>query len=398
MRKSSTTAKKVKERQITCFDRAAEIASFYGFLGAHKIQVSPADLRKAKLFKDAQKSIFGTILEDKISLTRDIIEKKYSEHPQPLMLYYGGPTAEDKHHMFNMDVSGNPKSIADALIIESCYVIVKEAYPDYELSVMLNTVGDRESASKFTREFQAFLKRNWAYIPNKSKKLVKKNVLEFWNIEVEPGDERFQSIKDQAPTTLSFLSEESRKHFKEVLEYIEVLKIPYTIEHSIIGGRGLSNETVFHIEAATQKGQKTILAFGGRYNGLSKKAWGKKDIPTVFGVIMLPDACKAKDLQKVTVEPQCKVRFFFIQLSFDAKLKSLKVLEILRKAKVPVHQSLSKDKFTGQIAIAEQMDITHLIIMGKKEAMEDSITIRDMNNRVQVTIPIDEIIDYIAKL
>lgn len=400
---------KKTNKKLTSFDKAAQIASFYGFMHAPDLTVTGVDERKAKSFKDAKKSLHGNVIDEKIALMRGVIDKAYAHLPQPLMLYYGGPRTESSYHMFNIEIVGNTKSIADALVIEGCYVIAKDVYPEYELCVYINTVGDHESIMKYGREVQNFIKKNSGVVPSKMKIAAKSNPYEFWKLATSVTDEKFTPIKPYLPTTLGFLSEDSKKHFKEVLEYLEVLKIPYSLEHAIMGARGLSAETVFHIEGTKKKGEKTILAYGGRANGLSRKAWGKKEIAEMYGVVMLPDACRLSKIQKsVTAEDKSlscgknnskkRISFFFMQLGFDAKLKSLQVLELLRVAGIPIHQSLSKDKTTGQIEQAEKMGITHLIIMGKKEAMENSVCIRDMETRVQVSVPIPDLTNYIAKI
>ena len=97
-------------------------------------------------------------------------------------------------------------------------------------------------------------------------------------------------------------------------------------------------------------------------------------------------------------EDKEKHNLFFIQLGFEAKLKSLHVLEMLRKAKLNTYQSLSKDKMAAQIAMAEKMNIPYVIIMGKKEAMENSVVVRNTNTRCQDTVALEDLVAYIKKL
>ena len=52
-----------------------------------------------------------------------------------------------------------------------------------------------------------------------------------------------------------------------------------------------------------------------------------------------------------------KPKIYFIQLGPEAKLKSLNIIEILRKAHIPIAQSLSKDSLGSQLAIAEKLAI-----------------------------------------
>ena len=87
-----------------------------------------------------------------------------------------------------------------------------------------------------------------------------------------------------------------------------------------------------------------------------------------------------------------------MQIGFEAKLKSLEVVEILRSAKIPTYQSLSKDKLSSQLQIAENLKIPFTIIMGQKEAVENSVIVRSMNTRSQETVPLPLLAKYLAKL
>ncbi len=67
-------------------------------------------------------------------------------------------------------------------------------------------------------------------------------------------------------------------------------------------------------------------------------------------------------------------------------------MEILRKANIPVYQSLSKDKLTSQIAQAEKMKVSYILLMGMKEALENSIVVRNTTTRSQETILIQDLV------
>ena len=89
---------------------------------------------------------------------------------------------------------------------------------------------------------------------------------------------------------------------------------------------------------------------------------------------------------------------FRSQLGFEAKLKSLHVIDILRHAKISVHQNLSKDSLGAQLSSAEEMNIPYAIIFGQKEAIDGNVIIRDMKKHTQDVIKIDELCEYIRKL
>ena len=82
----------------------------------------------------------------------------------------------------------------------------------------------------------------------------------------------------------------------------------------------------------------------------------------------------------------------------EAKLKSLNVIEILRKAHVPIAQSLSKDSLGTQLAIAEKLQIPYTLIFGVKEAIDESVIVRNMSNRSQETVKISKLLEYLKNL
>jgi histidyl-tRNA synthetase len=93
-----------------------------------------------------------------------------------------------------------------------------------------------------------------------------------------------------------------------------------------------------------------------------------------------------------------KPKFYFIQIGLDAKLKSLNVIEILRKAHIPIMQSLSKDTLSQQLGMAEKSGAPYALIFGQKEALEGSVIVRNMTLHAQDTIKLDKLLDYIKEM
>lgn len=390
--------------------KAESMAKHYGFNLFTNLSVEKQDLSKVKNFKDSKKLStsdknsplnFDNLLEEKIALMRAYMEKKMTDLPQPPMICYNGPLHGNPHFSgskgktFNIDIIGNPKSIADAIVIETAYVILKEHMldEDADLSIELNSIGDKDSFARFSREFSIFCRKHIGELPASWRQSLKKDPFSLFQCD----EETCSALIEEAPKPMSFLSEQSRDHFREVLEYVESLSLSYTINHSLIGSKHYSSGTIFRILKTNKQGKKEILAIGERYNTVSRKAWGKKEIPAI-GASILIDEKAAKQMKPKPQKKQQDARFYFIQLGFNAKLKSLSIIEMLRQANIAVHQSLSRDKITSQLAAAEKMAVPYILILGQKEAIEESVTVRHMNTRVQETIKIVELVTYLKKL
>ena len=97
---------------------------------------------------------------------------------------------------------------------------------------------------------------------------------------------------------------------------------------------------------------------------------------------------------RIMKEPQA----YFIQFGLEAKLKSLNIMEILRKAKFPVIQSISKDKLGAQLGAAEKLGVKYVMIFGQREALDNTVIVRNMENRSQDNVKIADLKEYIKKL
>lgn len=337
---------------------------------------------------------------------RAYIEQGMQNMPQPVMLYYYGPFfRHDKpqqgrfreFRQFGLEILGSSKSIADALIIKTVFIILEEAGAK-NLSVEINSIGDKECRSSYLKELVSYYKKNINKICNNCKKRLKENPLRMLDCK----DEKCASIKENAPESISFLCGSCKQHFKEVLEYLEEMEIPYHINKNLVRGLSYYTKTAFEISENTEEksglSNHFVFAGGGRYDYLAKNLGSKKEIPAVGVAVGVDRVVMASWYNKLSPRIIKKPKIYFIQLGFEAKLKSLNIIEILRKAKIPIFQSLSKDNLSAQLGIAEKLNIPYTIIFGQKEALENSVIVRNMANRSQETVSLKKLLDYLKKI
>jgi histidyl-tRNA synthetase len=178
--------------------------------------------------------------------------------------------------------------------------------------------------------------------------------------------------------------------------------IQYRVNNSLVRGLDYYSRTVFEVIKVDQgedgKEREITVTGGGRYDYLARMMGSKKDVPSVGTGL---------GIERIMMFPECKTlaprimkpaKVYFIQLGFEAKLKSLCIIEILRKARIPVSQSVTKDSLSAQLAIAEKLEIPYCIIFGQKEAMDNTVIVRDMKTHSQDTVKIDALSDYIRHL
>ncbi|KND47777.1 MAG: histidine--tRNA ligase [Parcubacteria bacterium C7867-006] len=381
--------------EIIC-DKVGEIAINYGFNVIKAPNITSDDLHKSKQFKEFD---HYNDVEEKVALTRWYMDKRMDLEAQPLAIHYkkplsGGPNKKKTNvETYGFEIMGSNRSTSESLILK-CVIAVLEELGYKDLFVDINSIGDRESIARFEREINSYFRKHAHTLPSKIKLDFKKNHYEI----LKNNPEEAKEFLKNAPQTVGSLSDVARLHLKEVLESVEAFNVAYKIKPNLVSNKHYASYTIFEIRQISDKKDEDgeLLAYGYRYNHLAKKLGGKREIPSIGATII---AKKNHSLaKKVIIKNIKKPKFYLVQLGNTAKLKALNVVELLRKNKIPVYHSITKDKITGQLNGAEYMKSTHVLIMGQKEAIENSMVVRNILNREQETVPIANLVEFLKNL
>lgn len=401
------------------FEKAQEIAVYYGFKPIETPVLEKEDVfvsaigegtdvidKEMYTFRGKGGDRLAVRPEYTAAVMRAYHELGFMNLPQPVMLYSYGPVFRHENpqrgrlrqfRQFNLEILGTTKSIADALVIRTLTTILEE-FGFKDLIVDINSMGDKETRPAFIKELTNYYKKHLEGLCKDCHERLKTNPLRLLDCK----NEQCQPFKENAPSSLSFLSNDARQHFKEVIQYLEEMGIQYRVNNALVRGLDYYSRTVFEVIKIDQdesgKEKDITITGGGRYDYLARMMGGKKDVPSVgtgLGIerIMMFPECK-KLMPRIMKPP----KVYFIQLGFEAKLKSLCIMEILRKAHIPVHQSVTKDSLGAQLAIAEKMEVPYCIIFGQKEAIDNTVIVRNMSTHSQDTVKIDALSDYIKHL
>lgn len=391
-------AKKEKTHLESVCDKIGEIAVHYGFTVVKAPNIINEDISKSRQFKDFD--YYGDALE-KIALTRWYMDQRLDLESQPLTIHYKKPFSgsqikkKNNTELYGFEIMGSSKSTSEALLLKCALSVLEECgYKD--LYVDINSIGDRESVGKFERELNSYYRKHASALPAKIRREFKKN---HYSI-LTANSAEIKDFLQNAPQPLGSLSEMSRLHFKEVLESVETFNVTYKIKPNILSNKLYAAGTAFEIrqlqEGRAGAATDELLAYGYRYNHLAKKIGGKREIPSVGITIMVKK--NPLTVKKVMIKNIKKPHFYLVQLGATAKLKALNIVEMLRRQKITVYHSITKDKITGQLSGAEYMKATHVLIMGQKEAIENSMVVRSISNREQETVLLTELPEYLKKL
>jgi histidyl-tRNA synthetase len=409
-------------------EKAKNIASYYGFKPIHTPHLEKLDLFTLGLGEATdvvEKQMYGIKIRggEKLVLRPEgtaPIVRAYLQHgmhtrPQPVMLYYQGfffrhekPQKGRRRelHQFGLEILGEQDAITDAIIVKTCLLILEEMGLK-PLQVHVNSIGDKECRKIYQKELTAYYRKNADNVCKDCKRRLKTNPLRLLDCK----EEKCIEIKSEAPQIINYLCDECTTHFKDFLEILDASEIPYYLDHYLVRGLDYYSRTVFEVfvekekkdskkddqeEPKEKETEKLALAGGGRYDALSN-ILSNKNIPAVGCAIGI-DRIISLVGEKSSLSPKEKpFKVFFIQLGSAAKYKSLNILESLRKSRISTSHSLSKDSLKSQLKIASKLRVKYALIFGQKEAMDETIIVRNMETASQETVPLDKLIDYLKK-
>ena len=398
------------------YETVASIADFYEFekietpileeaeLFSRGVGVA-TDIVKKEMFSLRTKG--GDLLamrpEGTAPIVRAYIEHGMHTRPQPLKLWYFGPFFRHERPQadrfrqlwqFGFEILGEQNPVRDAQIIQVVYAILQELGFKH-LIVEVNSIGDSQCRPYYKKLLANYFRSREISLCGDCKRRFRENVLRILDCK-EP---KCQPIKADAPQILDHLCDECRAHFKEVLEFLDAIDIPYHLDSSLVRGLDYYTKTVFEVfSEGDQKEERVLsaLAGGGRYDRLVKLLGGR-DTPACGVAGGIDRIIRRMKEQNMPMQEPKEAQIFLAQLGSLARRKSLKLMEQFRKAKLKMTESFGRDSLKAQLSRADRLGVQYALILGQKEALEGTVIIRSMKTGKQDTVKLTKVVEEMKK-
>jgi histidyl-tRNA synthetase len=271
---------------------------------------------------------------------------------------------------------GADRAIADAVLIRAIRALSSDI-AKVEGKLRINSMGDKETRARLARELGTFFRKRASVLPPECVECSRKDVF--------AAAEMLLNVEDHGmPSSTDHLSEASRKHFEGLLEYLEATETPYELAPDLMTRGGVWSETCFEVKAGDR-----VEAWGSRYHELAKLFW--KSAPSSVGAVIrvTPDTRAMIPAVKERSHP----RFVFVHIGDEAKRVSIQMADTLRHARIPMTQVLGVESLSEQMRLADVLNPRYLVIMGRKEALERSVILRERSTHSETFIPLDSLVD-----
>ena len=302
---------------------------------------------------------------------------------QPLFIWHTNIApgrAAQKKAVVQFHAFGSDHALADVVVIRALVALVRDLYHE-EPVVRVNSMGDRETRARYARELANFFKKRGGSLPEECVLRARHNVFEAAELVL------LSDCADELPAPSEHLSDASRKRFEDLLEYLEMTETPYEFARTLLSRASAWNDTCFELICGDRR-----VAWGSRYHELTRQMLGPTMSATgaVFHV-----ATNGSVVKKVAA---AKARFSFVHIGDEAKRISLRLAEDFRKARLPLIQNIGIQSLTEQFTLAERRNSPYLLIMGRKEALENTAILRNRATQEEYILPLEGIIEHLRAI
>jgi len=344
-------------------------------------------------FQDRGSSSLTLRPEGTASVCRAYLEHGMHNQPQPVKLYYIAsifryerPQAGRfrQHYQFGYEAIGDGDPALDGEVIDMAW----RFFADMKLSKLtleLNSIGCKNCRPGYVDKLKSYYVGHALELCPECQTRLKRNPLRLLDCK-QTG---CQKVAAAAPRSVDYLCNECAGHFRQLTRYLELLKLPYNVNHRLVRGLDYYTRTVFEIQPEDGGAQST-LAGGGRYDDLIEELGGKPTPAIGFAAGMERLILNLKE-QKVSIPPLPKPNVFIASLGDEAKDTATKLAANLRGVGVGVILAMGEKSLKAQLRQANSLGTRYAVIIGEEEVKAGTVILRDMASAEQKSVEIKEL-------
>ncbi len=366
--------------------RAHAIGTYYGFSPLSTLAAANKGQGAKAPYPDTLAiDTFDTTAKDVVALLKQVRDAGITPSAQQPLFFWHTNAAQGrpapKQLVLQFHVLGVEHAIADAVLIRAVRALMHDLGKS-EPMLRLNSMGDKETRGRFARELSQTVRKHQHLLSPE----IAEHARQGQAVRAAHLLAADEAIRHLLPSPTDHLSEASRKHFEAVLEYLESTETPYELAPHLYSRANAWSETCFEL---AHESTDTMHAWGSRYSELARPFF-KGAVHSIGAVIRINTGSRDT---VAPVREKSNPRFVFVHIGDEAKRESMKMADELRRARIPLTQAMGVASLTEQMRLAETVNPPYLLIMGRKEALERSVILRERATHTETFIPLDSLID-----
>lgn len=338
--------------------------------------------------------------EGTAGVVRSFIENKmYGDDNKPTKLYYNCPMYRYERPQagrlreftqFGMEIIGSDDPLADAEII-SLAVNIYKILGLKGIKVNINSLGDNESRNNYRDALVKHFKPHINELCEDCKERLDKNPLRILDCKVDCEKE----IMKNAPKTIDYLNEESKKRFEKVKEYLEVMQIDYIVDSRVVRGLDYYNHTVFEVVADIKDfGAQNVIGGGGRYNNMIEQLGGPST-PAIGFASGLDRLMMALEKENVNIPGSNSVDLFLLYVNEEEKKYAAYLTNLLRMNGFIIETDYLNRSLKAQFKQADRLNSKFVAVLNSNDLSNHEIKIKNNKTKEEELVSLNALIYYL---
>jgi histidyl-tRNA synthetase len=331
--------------------------------------------------------------EGTASVARAFISEGLAQHA-PLKYFYSGPMFRYERpqkgrlrqfHQTGVELLGVADPLGDVEIIAVGVEFLRRIGVWERCYLDINSLGDAESRKNYRDVLVSYLSGYKDKLSKESVERLERNPMRI----LDSKDEGDKAIVADAPVYSDHLNQASKDFFSRVLEGLDAIGIPHSVNPRLVRGLDYYCHTCFEIISDDLGAQGTVMG-GGRYDGLVGIMGG----PETPGVGWASGVERCMMLLKD--EPKARRPIALVPIGDEAEREALILANRIRAAGLPADLGYSGN-MGKRMKRANKLNARVAVILGETELNKNVAALRDLDSGEQREVPLDGLIASLAQ-
>ncbi|MDR1052346.1 MAG: histidine--tRNA ligase [Endomicrobium sp.] len=353
------------------------------------------------IFKDKKNRILALRPEGTASLARAFIEHKFDSSKSSCKFFYIGEMfryerpQSGRYREFNQigaEYYGNESPSADVELIMLAKNLMYSVGIN-DIVIHINSLGCENCRGAFSK---VLLKYFNFIMKNKNVSLCENCMSRLGKNPFRLLDCKIDSCKfSNIPIILNSLCNVCNDHFNSVISLLDKIKCNYVIDNKLVRGLDYYTKTIFEIYINSDVSNNYAIAAGGRYDNLIKDIGGRKTpaVGFAFGVERLLLYIENNSFIDFVHPKKIFIAVSDQKLFYEAFKFALKIRNngFIGNKNISVFGPIENKKLTDQLKFADKIGVLETIIFAVNEFKDKKILVKNMKEKKQKTILIDNV-------
>lgn len=328
--------------------------------------------------------------------------KLFANQDFPIKAFYVGPNfryerpQQGRYRQFNqfgIECCGVNSPYRDAEVISLGYNALK-MLGFSNLKLKINYLGDEESRSKYRDALREYFGNKIEEMCDDCKERFNKNVLRILDCKV-PQD--IEIVKD-APRIRDYLSENSKKYFNSILEFLDRIGVEYELDDNLVRGLDYYTGVVFEYHYVSNLGKNYgALGGGGHYSNLINEIGGPnlEGVGLAFGIERLVSVMQDDNLFD---DLKSNLDIYIMPLGEKVLESANSLANFLRLNGFSTDICLENKNMSQMFKKAERRNASFAVIIGEDELNNDCVILKNLHTKEQTQVKNEDLLDKLDEL